>query len=163
MARSAEARSPAVIPWPVGPVTLAAVMVPENSPEVAAGQAGWLSPPHRKIITPPATWTLPKWMCDTSKLLVRLAKVTLKSMLPSGWIVALKLAVPSLLIAGTSLAPWRLARRMTTSSLSDAALITQRQNTANTARQSFFIFLVPLLLSSFFEGLSYRGPNGAQD
>ena len=40
------------MPWPAGPVTFAAVIVPVMFPEVVAGQAGWPPPPHKNIITP---------------------------------------------------------------------------------------------------------------
>jgi hypothetical protein len=46
---------------------LAAVIVPEMVPDVAAGQVGWFPPPHRKIITPPATFVGAKCKWDTNR------------------------------------------------------------------------------------------------
>ena len=51
--------------WPSyfcsGPVTLAAVIVPVKVPDKVCGQSGCPPPPHKKIITPPATLVGAKW------------------------------------------------------------------------------------------------------
>src|SRR5262245_29500802 len=129
MARKAPARSPAVIPCEAGPVTFAAVMVPEKVPEAAAGHAGWPPPPHSQIITPPATCTSPKWMCDTIALLLRFMKVSVKVIVPLGSIVARNEAVAALLIAGTSCTPRRLAVRLIPSSARAPATVVARAQT----------------------------------
>src|SRR6266568_5573674 len=138
MARRALARSPAAMPWAAGPVTFAAVMVPVNVAELPAGHVGWPPPPHRKIMTPAATRNWPKWMCDTSGLPERFLKVSVKVMLPSSWMTALNVPVPSLLIGGTSLRPRRLAVRIVTSS-SKATVATLKQRTVKTRNASFFM------------------------
>src|SRR5207302_10180486 len=119
MARRALARSPAVTPCAVGPVTFAGVMEPVKVPEVDVGHAGWPPPPHSQIMTPPATWISPKWMCDKIALLERFLNVSVKVIEPFSWMLALNKALPLLLIAGTSFTPRRLAVRMVTS-LSEA-------------------------------------------
>src|SRR5260370_4596730 len=137
MARKALARSPGVTPCVVGPTTSDGAIVPENEPDAAAGHAG-LMPPHRKIMTPPATWTSPKWMCEKIASLVRFLKVSVKVIVPSSWITARNVAEPLLLIAGTSSAPRRLAVRTVTSS-SDATVTTLKQRTLKTRNASFFM------------------------
>src|SRR6266568_1602409 len=139
MARSALTKSPAVMPWEVGPVTFAAVMLPDMVPDVAAGQAGWPPPPHNQIMTPPATWISPKWMCDKIALLERPENVSVKVILPSSWMTARNEAVPLLLIAGTSFAPRRLAVRMVTSS-SEAAVATLNAATSSANNRNLFMF-----------------------
>src|SRR5215471_2950691 len=77
-------------------------------PEVAAGQAGWLPPPHKNIITPPATLLGAKCRCDTTSGDVKSEKLNENVIIPSR-IVILKSAVPAELMGGTSFAPARLA------------------------------------------------------
>src|SRR5712692_5558616 len=160
MARRALARSPAAMPWAAGPVTFAAVMVPVNVAELPAGQAGWPPPPHRKIMTPAATRNWPKWMCDTSGLPERFLKVSVKVMLvmlPSSWMTALNVPVPSLLIGGTSLRPRRLAVR-TVTSLSEATVATLKQRTIKTnARNASFFMLESLLPTGNLRKLASAG------
>ena len=80
-----------------------AVIVPVMVPDVAAGQTGWFPPPHRKIITPPATFVGAKCKWDTKRFDDNPENVRLKVMVVpiSIWNVA----VPALLIGGTSLSP----------------------------------------------------------
>ena len=99
-----------MMPWPVGPVTFAAVIVRVMLPEVAAGQAGWPPPPHRKIITPPGTLLGAKCRCATLRGDDRSEKFNEKLIAP-GWIDIWKSAVPAELIGGTSFAPLRLAEK----------------------------------------------------
>src|SRR5215475_7711494 len=98
------------MPWATGPVTFAAVIVPVILPEVAAGQAGCPPPPHRNIITPPATLLGAKCRCATARGDDRSEKSNEKVIM-LGWIVISKLALPALLIGGTSFAPARLAEK----------------------------------------------------
>jgi hypothetical protein len=94
----------------VGPVTFAATIVPVIFPEVVAGQAGWLPPPHKNIITPPATLLGAKCRWATLSGDDRSAKLNEKLISP-GRIVIWKLPVPEELIGGTSFAPLRLAEK----------------------------------------------------
>src|SRR5262249_4521335 len=110
-ASKAESRLPAAMPWLAGPVTFAAVIVPVILPEVAAGQAGWPPPPHRNIITPPATLLGAKCRWATTSGVDRSEKVNENVIGAPGWIVILKSAVPAVLIGGTSFAPLRLAEK----------------------------------------------------
>ena len=98
------------MPWPPGPVTFAAVIVPVMVPEVAAGQTGWFPPPHRNIITPPATLLGAKCRWATASGDERSEKAS-ENVIAPGWIVISKLPVPAVLIGGTSFAPLRLAEK----------------------------------------------------
>jgi hypothetical protein len=98
------------MPWPVGPVTFAAVIVPVIFPEVVAGQAGWPPPPHKNIITPPATLVGAKCRCETLSADDKPEKLNENVIIPSR-IVMSKSAVPAELIGGTSFAPARLAEK----------------------------------------------------
>jgi hypothetical protein len=97
------------MPWDVGPVTFAAVIVPVMVPEVAAGQAGWPPPPHRNIITPPETFVGAKCRWATLSGDDSPEKVNEKVIvsLISIW----KAPEPALLIGGTSFSPPRLAEK----------------------------------------------------
>src|SRR5262245_12238643 len=98
------------MPWVVGPVTFAAVIVPVMVPSVAAGQSGWPPPPHRNIITPPATLPGAKCRWATVSDDDSPEKFNEKLIVP-GWIDIWKLPVPAVLIGGTSFAPLRLAEK----------------------------------------------------
>jgi hypothetical protein len=54
--------------------------VPVMDPDVAAGHGGWFPPPHRKIITPTATFVGAKCKCDTNRVDDNLENVRLKVM-----------------------------------------------------------------------------------
>ena len=92
-------------------MTFAAVIVPVIVPEVAAGQLGCPPPPHRNIITPPATLDGAKCRWATASGDDRPENVNEKVMLVP-CIVISKLPVPAVLIGGTSCAPMRLAEKL---------------------------------------------------
>jgi hypothetical protein len=85
-------------------------MVPVIVPEVAAGHAGCIPPPHKNIITPPATLLGAKCRCATLSGDDRPEKLN-ENVIEPGWIVIWKSAVPAVLIGGTSFAPARLAEK----------------------------------------------------
>src|SRR5260370_41175796 len=106
------------MPWPAGfwalqPVqtTLVGPNVPVMVPEVADGQAGWLSPPHRKIITAPATCFGATRKCARIRFAFRFAKVSVKFKVPSAFCVGLKSPVGGAVVGWTFLWPriggWR--------------------------------------------------------
>jgi len=66
-------------------------MVPEKVPEVEAGQFGWPPPPHRKIMTPPATLNCPKCKWETVGLPDIFAYVIVKLMV--GVLVLLSISI----------------------------------------------------------------------
>jgi len=78
-------------------------------PDVVAGHAGWLPPPHRNIVTPPFTLVGAKcrWAttgaADSPEKLIEKVMVLPRSM----WNVA----KPAVLIGGTSFSPLRLAEK----------------------------------------------------
>src|SRR5437763_16564807 len=97
------------MPWPAGPVTLASVIVPVMVPDVAAGQTGWLPPPHRNIMTPPATFVGAKCRWDTPRGVDRAENVSENVML---FHTSMRnAALPSVLIDRTSLSPRSVVQR----------------------------------------------------
>jgi hypothetical protein len=58
---------------------------PVMVPDVAAGQAGCAPPPHKKIITAPATLVGAKCKCETTRFDERPENVTEKVMTPSAF------------------------------------------------------------------------------
>src|SRR5215831_15808774 len=105
-------------------------------------------------------------MCETSRFARSPENFMVKLKVPSGFCVALKVAVPGVLIGGTSLSPFRRAVRVNGSSsevarTTGAALMTLKQNTTAKANNTNF-FIVFLSLSvkkcqvfaktTFFEG-----------
>jgi hypothetical protein len=98
------------MPWAVGPVTFAAVIVPVMVPSVVAAQAGWFPPPHKNIMTPPATLSGAKCRWATLSGDDRPEKFISKVIVPC-WILMSNAALPPELIGGTSSAPLRLAEK----------------------------------------------------
>jgi hypothetical protein len=92
---------------------LAAEIVPVMDPDVAAGQAGWFPPPHRKIITPPATFVGAKCKWDITRFEDNPENVSVKVIVVpiSIW----NFAVPAVLFGGTSLSPRSLAEKTSVS------------------------------------------------
>src|SRR5215204_1242138 len=98
IARTSSANSPTAMPWAVGPITLAAVRVPETTPS-PAGQAGAGAvagpPPHRKTLTPPVWLLPPRWRWAWTTLVSRFFQLSRYEM---DWsrslIVATKVADP---------------------------------------------------------------------
>src|SRR5207244_8792793 len=97
------------MPWATGPVTLPSDIVPVMVPEVAAGQTGWLPPPHKNIMTPPATLVGAKCRWATARGVDSPENVSENVMLSATSI--LNAALPSVLIGGTSLSPRRVAEK----------------------------------------------------
>jgi hypothetical protein len=93
----------------MGPTTFTAVIVPVMVPEVAAGHAGWPPPPHKNIMTPPATLVGAKCRWATARGDDKSEKDSEKVMvLP---ICMPNVAEPAVLIGGTSFSPTRFAEK----------------------------------------------------
>ncbi len=108
-ASKAGARSPEWMPWVTGPVTFAAVIVPVMVPDVADGQAGWSPPPHRNIMTPPATFVGAKCKWAERRVVDSPENVIEKVIvLPTS---IRNVAEPAVLFGGTSLSPISLAEK----------------------------------------------------
>src|SRR5579859_6314910 len=90
-------------------------MVPVMVPDVVSGHDGWPPPPQKKTITPPLVRAWPRWMCAKIGARLRFSYVSVNAIdvLVS---VSLRLAVPSVLIDGSSLMPINVARKFWPSS-----------------------------------------------
>jgi hypothetical protein len=108
IARSSDARSPAVKPCAVGPTTSAAVIVPDTDPDEFGGQAGLPPPPQKNTATPPFTPGWPTWMWATSGGAERFAYVSL-NLIWSRVIVARRTPRPCVFTDGTSWKPLKFA------------------------------------------------------
>src|SRR5437667_10881934 len=115
------------MPWPAGPVTLASVIVPVMVPDVVAAQTGWLPPPHRNIMTPPATFVGAKCRWDAPRGVDRSENVNENVMLfPTPMRHA---ALPSVLIGGTSLSPRSVAEKtLVSAGTADAVIVLVRDS-----------------------------------
>src|SRR5207247_9115175 len=132
------------MPWGTGPVTLASVIVPVMVPDVAAGQTGWPPPPHRNIMTPPATCVGAKCRWDTTRGVDRPENVSENVMLfPTSMRNA---ALPSVLIGGTSLSPRSVAEKTWVSAGTADAVMRPAASAAH-------IQLVVILLLGVFSSL----------
>jgi hypothetical protein len=129
------------MPWRLGPVTFAAVIVPVIVPSVVAGQAGWPPPPHRNIMTPPATLACPKCRWATASGDDRPENVKEKVIVP-GWIVISKLPVPAVLIGGTSSAPLSLAEKRSVWELTMGAVSRFAITAAMAQNPIFLVFIM---------------------
>src|SRR5204863_8693941 len=78
-------------------------------PEVAAGQAGWPPPPHRNIMTPPATLVGAKCRWDTRRGDDRFENSIEKVMVLA--ISMRNVAEPAVLIGGVSFCPLSRAEK----------------------------------------------------
>src|SRR6266480_1630780 len=132
------------MPWAVGPVTFAAVIVPVMVPSVVAGQAGWPPPPHRNIMTPPATLLGAKCRCATASGDDKSEKVNEKVMMPC-WIVISKSPAPAVLIGGTSSAPLSLAEKCSVCELTIGAASTLAVSAAIAQNPIFVVFIIVFL------------------
>src|SRR5215831_694951 len=89
-------------------------------------------------------------MCETTRLARKSENFIVKLKVPSGFCVALKVAVPGELIGGTSLSPFSRAVRVRGSSsevvrTTGAALMTLKQNkTVKANNRNFFIVFLSL-------------------
>jgi hypothetical protein len=123
-------------------------------PEVVAGQAGWPPPPHRNIITPPATLLGAKWRWATPSGDDRSENVNEKVIVP-GWIVISKAPVPAVLIGGTSFAPLRLAEKRSVWELAMGAA-SRFAITAAIAQNPIFLVFIIVFLFFVANGQSSR-------
>jgi len=113
-------------------------------PEVAAGQAGWFPPPHRNIMTPPATLLGAKCRWDRVRGDERPENVN-ENVIVS-WIVISKAAVPALLIGGTSFPPARLAEKRSVWELPMVAASRFVITAAIAKNRIFLVFIIVFLL-----------------
>src|SRR5207247_10492444 len=128
------------MPWAAGPVTVASVIVPVMVPDVVAGQTGWLPPPHRNIMTPPATFVGAKCRWDTARGVDRSENVSEKVMLfPTSMRNA---ALPSVLIGGTSLSPRSVAEKTWVSAGTADAVMRPAASAAPIQMAVILIFIV---------------------
>jgi len=125
------------MPWVTGPVTFAAVIVPVMVPEVADGQAGWLPPPHRNIMTPPATFVGAKCKWAKRRVVDSPENVIEKVIvLPTS---IRNVAEPAVLFGGTSLSPISLAEK---SSVAAGAVVAKRPAANATLAQAQILLIL---------------------
>src|SRR4030095_15857248 len=120
-------------------------------PSVAAGQSGCPPPPHRNIITPPATLLGAKCRCATVSDDDSPEKVNEKVIMPC-WFVISKLPVPAVLIGGTSFAPLRLAEKCSVCEGAAGATSTLAASAAIAQNATFLDFIMFLPCIVYLEG-----------
>jgi hypothetical protein len=112
-------------------------------PDVVAGQAGWPPPPHKNIMTPPATFVGAKCRWATERGDDRSEKDSEKLMLLST-ICIWNSAEPAVLIGGTSFSPTRFAEK---SSVAERAALTAKRLAVSVVIAQMAILLVFMVCS----------------